>query len=291
MSGSDGSRVTGHVLVAGGTGVVGREVVRALGGRGHHVRVCARRPGPEGITADVMRPETLRGVCDGVDVVVSTIGGSLDIRKVRDRTSYDAVDHLGNRALLDEAERAGVRRFVYVSVFSTPKLRRLEYVAAHVRFEEALRESRLEWGVVRPTGVFAFFLEVLNMARKGRAVVLGDGSARTNPVHEADVAAAVADAVEAEGPVIERDIGGPDTLTRREIAETAFRAVGREPRITGTPPGALREAAAMFLPMNPRLSALLRFGTEVSLIDAVAPAGGTRRLEEYFSEKGASARG
>lgn len=291
MSGSGGDGATGQVLVAGGTGVLGREVVRELAGRGHDVRVCARRPGPEGVVADVMRPETLKGLCDGVDVVVSTVGGSLDIRKVRDRTSYDSVDHLGNRALLEEAERAGVRRFVYVSVFSTPKLRRLEYVAAHVRFEEALRESCLEWGVVRPTGVFAFFLEVLNMASKGRAVVLGDGSARTNPVHEADVAATVADAVAAEDRAVERDMGGPDTLSRREIAETAFRAVGREPRITGTPPGALRAAAAMFLPMNPRLSALLRFGTEVSMIDAVAPAVGTRRLEDYFLERRAPARG
>lgn len=289
MSGSGGSGVTGQVLVAGGTGVLGREVARELSARGHHIRVCARRPGSDGVTADVTRPETLKGICDGVDVVVSTVGGSLDIRKVRDRTSYDSIDNLGNQALLAEAERAGVRRFVYVSVFSTRKLRRLEYVAAHVRFEEALRESRLEWGVVRPTGVFAFFLEVLSMARRGRAVVLGDGSARTNPVHEADVAAAVADAVAAEGGVVETDIGGPDVLSRREIAEAAFRVVGREPRITGTPSGALRAAAALFLPMNPRLSALLRFGTEVSLADTVAPALGTRRLEDYFGEKAAAA--
>lgn len=282
------------ILVAGGSGVVGREAVRELVARGHRVRVLSRasragaRAGarvPEGvqvIQGDVLRPETLRGACDGAEVVVSAVGGSLDIRKIRERTSYDRVDHLGNRALLEEAERAVVRRFVYVSVFSTPATDGLEYVAAHLRFEDALRASRLERGVVRPTGVFAFFLEVLGLVRKGRAVVLGDGSARTNPVHEADVGRAVADAAESTDRVVEKNVGGPDVLTRREIAEAAFRAVGREPRITSAPPGALRAAAGVFVPFNPRLAALLRFGTEVSLSDCVAPSIGTRRLEEYF---------
>lgn len=276
-----------RVLVAGGTGAVGREVVRELAARGHSVRVLSRRAvaiaGCEAVQGDVLRPETLVGACDGADVVVSAVGGSLDIGKIRDRIGYDAVDHVGNRALLAEAERSGARRFVYVSVFSTPETVALEYVAAHLRFEEALRASTLEQGVVRPTGVFLFLLDALRMARKGRAVVLGDGSARTNPVHEADVAAAVADAVESGERVVETDIGGPDVLTRREIAEAAFRAAGREPRITAEPPGALRAAAGVFLPFNPRLSALLRFGTEVSLTDCVAPALGARRLDDYFA--------
>lgn len=278
----------GVTLVAGASGVVGREVVAELVRRGQRVRTLTRKPLIAGsgvdraLTGDVLRPETLAGTCDGVDVVVSAVGGSLDIRKARDRVPYDRVDHLGNRALLEEAERAGVRRFVYLSVFATPETADLEYVAAHQRFEEALSASGLERGVVRPTAVFAFLGQVLEMARKGRAVVLGDGSARTNPVHEADVAAAVADAVEAATAVSEVDIGGPEVMTRRGIAETAFRALDRDPRISAAPPGMLRAAAGMFLPFNRRLAALLRFGTEVSLVDAVAPAVGRRRLEDYF---------
>lgn len=274
-----------RALVAGGTGIVGREVARALRARGWDVRSMSRRgEGAGHVRADVLRPETLKGICDGVDVVVSAVGASLDMRRVRDRSSYDRVDHHGNRALLEEASRAGSRRFVYVSVLSPPSLRELDYVRAHLRFEEALRGGALEWGIVRPTGLFAFFTEILDLARTGRGLVIGDGTARTNPVHERDVGEAVAAAVIGEAGV-ETEIGGPEVLSRREIVETAFAAVGRAPRIIRVPPGPFRVMAGLIRPINPRLSALLRFGADVSLVDAIGPATGRRRLADYFEER------
>ncbi|MGW0145886.1 NAD-dependent epimerase/dehydratase family protein [Streptomyces sp. NPDC003333] len=111
-----------RVLVTGGSGFIGGHVAAALrdlrpeGADGPEVRLLLRGtrgdrpPGLETVRADLTAPETLRGVCDGVDVVLhcaSHVGS--DERLTR------AVNDHGTRALVEEAVRAGVRRIVYVS--------------------------------------------------------------------------------------------------------------------------------------------------------------------------------
>ncbi|GHE92552.1 hypothetical protein GCM10014715_56240 [Streptomyces spiralis] len=123
MSGSSGV-TSGVVLVCGGGGFIGRAVVGELAGRGVvEVRVLARRGGGAAVgagggvvrhvCADLTRPGTLRGLCSGVEAVVhaaSYVG--------RDPVRCEAVNHRGTLALLAEARRAGVERFVYVSTAS-----------------------------------------------------------------------------------------------------------------------------------------------------------------------------
>jgi hypothetical protein len=77
-------------------------------------------------------------------------------------------------------------------------------------------------------------------------------------------------------------VGGPETFTRAEIVNLAFRALGRTPKLTRMPPGFFRAAAVVARPLNRRLAALLAFGAAVSQVDCVAPAHGTHRLEDYF---------
>lgn len=278
-----------RVLVAGATGQLGRHVAGELGRRGWRVRALARDPGrlaalglpAEGaIRGDLADPASLRAACAGVDAVVSCAGASMRLGGLRDRRGFAEVDRDGNRALLEAARAAGVRRFVYVSVFGADRLRDTAYVDAHEQFVEALAASGMEHAVVRPTGFFSFLGELVRMAAKGRGAIIGDGGALTNHVHEADVAAACADAL--AGDAREIALGGPETFTRREMVEMAFRAVGRAPRIVRVPPAAFRTVAALAGPVNPRIAALLEFGTEVSLVDCVAPARGTHRLEDYF---------
>jgi uncharacterized protein YbjT (DUF2867 family) len=281
--------MTGRVLVAGATGQLGRQVAGELGRRGWRVRALTRDPvrlaalglpAEAALRGDLTDPASLRAACAGVDAVVSCAGASMRLGGLGDRRGFMEVDWAGNRALLEAARAAGVRRFVYVSVFGAERLRGTVYVDAHERFVDALAASGMDHAVVRPTGFFSFLGELVRMAAKGRGAVIGDGRARTNPVHEADVAAACADAL--AGTERRIDVGGPDTFTRRELVELAFRAVGRTPRIMTVPPGAFRAVAALARPLNPRIAALLEFGTEVSLADCVAPARGTRRLEDHF---------
>lgn len=281
--------MTGRVLVAGATGQLGRQVMGELGRRGWRVRAMARDrarlaalglPAEGALRADLSDPASLRAACAGADAVVSCAGASMRLGGLGDRRGFMAVDWAGNRALLQAARAAGVRRFVYVSVFGAERLRGTVYVDAHERFVDALAASGMEHAVVRPTGFFSFLGEVVRMAARGRGAVVGDGRARTNPVHEADVAAACADALAGTERGI--DVGGPETFTRRELVELAFHVVGRAPRITAVPPGAFRAAAALARPLNPRIAALLAFGAEVSLVDCVAPVRGARRLEDHF---------
>ena len=274
--------------MAGATGRLGGHVVRELMRRGHRVRALSRAPGRlEGVVDEVFRadltdPASLRGACEGVDAVLSCAGASLRMDDFRDRRRYRDVDLAGNLNLLERAEAAGVGKFVYVSLFGGEELAHTGYAAAHEGVVRALAASGLPHTVVRPTGFFSFFEEILKMARKGRGPVLGSGEARTNPVHEADVAEACASAVEL--PEREVAVGGPEVYTRREIVEEAFRALGREPKLVHVPVWAFRGATALARPLNPRLHALLEFGVEVSRVDAVAPAYGTRTLGAHFRE-------
>src|SRR5262245_27024857 len=103
-------------------------------------------------------------------------------------------------------------------------------------------ESGLEYGFVRPTGVFGSLAELIAIARKGPLPIIGGGEAITNPVHETNVAEAVMTAVTA-GASCEIDIGGPENMTRRQIAELAFISLNRRPRLLTAPVWVMRIAA------------------------------------------------
>ncbi|HYH80647.1 MAG TPA: SDR family oxidoreductase [Longimicrobium sp.] len=275
-----------RVLVAGASGQLGRHVVEELRRRGWRVRALSRHPErlagrvDAAVRGDLLDAASLREACAGVDAVFSCAGASMDLANLRDRRGPLEVDWGGNRNLLAAARGAGVRRCVYVSVFGGRAMRHLEYTDAHERFVDELAGSGMAHAVIRPTGFFSFFGEIARMAKKGRGMVIGDGEARTNPIHEADLAIVCADAL-AGGPR-EVAVGGPETFTRTEIVRTAFRALGREPKLTRVPPAVFRGAAVVAKPFNRRLAALLAFGAEVSVADCVAPVHGTRRLEDYF---------
>ena len=120
----------------------------------------------------------------------------------------------------------------------------------------------------------------MEQARKGAIRLPSDGTARVNPVHEADVAAACADAL--EGGEQEVDVGGPDTLTWREIAELAFEAVGGEPKIRTTPDWRVAMGLSLRRFTGRHNSDWARFVVARARPDLIAPATGTRTLADYF---------
>jgi uncharacterized protein YbjT (DUF2867 family) len=150
-----------------------------------------------------------------------------------------------------------------------------------------VRASPIAHTIIRANGFFSAYDEVLDLARKGRFRLIGDPDARSNPVHDADLARACADALEAGEA--ERAVGGPDTLTRREEAQLAYAAVGRaDAKIGRLPNAAARGAATVLRPIDPRRSAILGFLVDVSSRDMVGPPHGSRRLGDYLRERAAS---
>jgi uncharacterized protein YbjT (DUF2867 family) len=273
-------------LVAGANGTLGRAVVAELARRGHRVRALSRRdvslPGAtEVVRGDLDDAASLAQACRGVDAVVSAAGASLSLAPRPRSATFEAVDRDGTLRLIAAAQAARVRRFAYVSVFHTPAQADTTYVRAHVEAERVLEASGLDAVVVRPTGFFDALRPLLTMARLGAAPRIGSGAARSNPIAPEDLASVVADALHAGTPRV--DAGGPDVLSRAEMFEVAFRAIGRRPRFVPVSPVIVEANARLVRPLDPRLSDLLRFFSRVSTTDCVAPARGVRHLEDYFT--------
>lgn len=274
-------------VVAGASGLVGRCVVRRLRDGGWHVRGITRDPRrlegacDEVVCADARRPGALHGCCDGAEAVVSCLGASVELALGRGWRGYMAVDVPANRALIQEAQRAAVRRFVYVSVFGAKERPGVNYFRAHAEVERALEAAGIEHAVVRPAGIFGAFLPLVMMAKRGPLPQIGDGSARTNPVHEDDVAQVCVAAL--EGPPAALDVGGPEVLTRRRILEMACEAAGKPVRLRPAPAWTMRMAGRITRPVHPRMGDLIGFVADVMTRDVIAPPLGRQRLGDCFA--------
>lgn len=277
-----------RVLLAGGTGAIGREIGTLLVANGHAVRLLTRSAeraaqltSAEVVIADACNAESLRGIADGIDVVVSALGANVTL-SWKERRSYADVDVRANANLLAETVRAGVKRFIYIGVHTAPGYDDSRYVEAHEAFVRELRQAPVSSTVVRPTGVFSALTDFIGMARSGKVSVIGSGEARTNPIHPIDVAANVVECL-TEGP-LDVPVGGPEVLQRKDFALLAFQAVGKEPRLRHVSPKVIAFVASLLRYIHPRLSDLFEFVSRVSVNDAVAPVKGQRTLLDYYRE-------
>ena len=227
-----------RILLAGGTGYLGGHIAKAIQERGLSARLLSRKQEKlkqyesskiQIMEATVTEPNTLSRSCDGIDTVISTIG----ITRQKDGFTYMDVDYQANLNLLREAQRAGVRKFIYVSAINGDKHRDLKIFEAKEAFVDALKTSGLEYTVIRPNGFFSDMKDFLQMASKGHVFLFGNGEQLMNPIHGADLAEIILNMI--DDPTNECSVGGPDVLTQNEIAELAFDAQGRVPNIWHLP--------------------------------------------------------
>jgi len=275
------------VLVGGATGYLGKFITQELVDKGFDTKIVVRNkenvsieaPNLEVLELQVTKPEMLRDVCNDVDTVISTIG----ITRQKDNVTYMDVDYQANVNLLNEARRSGVRKFIYVSVLNGDKLRHLKLGAAKERFVDYLKNSGLEYSIIRPNGFFSDMSDFLKMASGGTVFLFGDGTLKLNPIHGKDLANEIVKTIEKDETEI--TIGGPDLLSQNEIAELALKAYGKSIRIVHLP-DVIRKLILWTLRIftSQKTYGALEFFMTTMVMDMQAPKYGSHRLETFFND-------
>lgn len=272
------------ILVAGATGYLGKFLIKELKRQGYYTIAIARNPDKldslavdKIIEAEVTQPETLTGVCQDVDCIISTVG----ITRQKDGLTYMDVDYQANINLLLEAQRSGVKRFIFISLLNGHQLRHLKMVDAKERFADVLKSSGMEYLIIRPNGFFSDMTEVLQMARKGTVYLFGDGSYRGNPIHGADLADFIVSYMDVADT--ELSVGGPEILTQKQMAAAAFTAARTEEKIVCIPLWIKNLSLYMIrLFCSQKTYGPIEFFMTVMVMDMVAPEYGHHRLSDYF---------
>ena len=215
---------------------------------------------------------------DGIDVVFSSVG----ISRQRDGLTFEQVDYELNHRLIELAEAAHVEQFVYISLEGADSelLRDLAITRAHERVVADLEASELDHRVIRPCGYFSDMGAILDMAKRGRVLLVGDGSNRMSPIHGRDVAEAAVTSL--DGDAVEVVAGGPQTMTQRQAAEMAFEVVGKPPKIHVVPlwlAGGLAKGIGM---LSRQFGDLAEFIVVAGEVDGVGPPVGETTLRSYF---------
>jgi len=258
-----------QVTVFGGSGFVGRAIVRALAQEGLQVRVACRRielaertktAGDVG-QITVMRtnlrvPSSVAAAVAGSQAVVNAAG----IPFQRGRQRYQAVHVAGARAIAEASRAAGVQRLVHISgIGAEHRNSQNKYVLSKVEAEDAIISGFESATILRPSVVFGpedvMFNRLAQIATKAPFMpVVGDGSAKVQPVFVGDVGSAVA-AVLARPDTAKTvfELGGPRVYSYREIAALTLRVIDRQKPIIGVPAGLMKIAGffAEFLPVPP----------------------------------------
>jgi len=256
----------GLVTVFGGSGFVGRHVVRALLKRGWRVRAAVRRPDLAGhlqplgmvgwvqpVQANLRYRASVDRAVVGADAVVNLVG----ILSETSRQSFDAVQDFGARAVAEAARGAGIDRIVHGSAIGADPDSPSKYARTKYAGEQAVRETLPDSVVFRPSLLFGpeddFFNRFAAMARMLPFLpVFGGGTTRFQPVFVGDYAHAIADAVDgAASPGATYEIGGPEIATYRELMELILEETGRKRPIVSLP-FRLGEASAHVFQLLPK---------------------------------------
>lgn len=230
------------VTVFGGSGFIGRHVVRALAKRDYRVRVAVRRPelanhlqplGRVGqihaVQANIRYPDSVAAAIRGADIVINLVGIMAESGAQR----FDAVQGAGAGTVAKAAAAAGAR-MIHVSAIGADAESPSRYAQAKAAGEAAVREAAPDAVIFRPSVVFGPEDEFTNrfaaMAQMMPVLPLvGDGVTRMQPVYVEDVAHAVADAADGKAKAGGAyELGGPDVMSLRQIVSGILEIIDRK---------------------------------------------------------------
>lgn len=226
------------IVLAGAYGNLGADIFRELSKEGHEVVALDMAQRDIGVTGnfrfikiDVTDPKTLEGVCDGADAVITTVGLTKGSATV---SNYD-IDYQGNLNLLNEAKKAGVGKFVYISVIKAETGPDVPMVNSKYLFEQELKKSGLPYVIHRPTGYFYDIIKVFKpMIEKGKVTLLGKDPIYANIISTEDFAKFIVEHIGDENKTY--SVGGKEKYSYEQIALMCFEAAGKEPVIKRASP-------------------------------------------------------
>jgi nucleoside-diphosphate-sugar epimerase len=238
-----------RIAVTGGTGFVGARLLLALAEAGHEVRALTRRPMADDgeiawVRGSLEDSQALAELAEGADAIIH-VAGVLN----SDESGFETGNVHGTAAVLAAAKASRVRRFVHVSSLAAREPRLSLYGASKARSEALVRESGLDFAIVRPPAVYGpgdrETLDLFRMAERG--FILLPPAGRLSLIHADDLARLlIALATTGEPPPLtEPDDGKPGGWSHRELAAALGEAVGRKGVTLSMPRAALRLGAAI----------------------------------------------
>ena len=258
------------ITIIGGSGFVGRHIVRALARRGYRIRVACRRPDLAGhlqplgntgqimmVQANVRYPASLAAACEGAYAVINLTG----VLYSAGAQSFDAVHVFGAEASAKAAKAAKARLFIQMSAIGADETSAADYARSKAEGEKRARAAFPGAIVLRPSIVFgpedSFFNRFAGMARFSPFLpLIGGGETRFQPVFAGDLGEAVArlvDRGEADGNTYE--LGGPETLSFKQLMQFTLDTIGRKRALLTLPWGVAKlQAAVMGLLPKPLLT-------------------------------------
>lgn len=250
-----------QITVFGGSGFVGRAIVQALAREGYMIRVAVRRIGLANavksfgdvghidlLQANLRIPASVTAAIQGSDAVVNAAG----IPFQRGKQTYQAVHGDGARHIAEACAALGVQRLIQISgIGADNRSSTNAYIKSKVAAEDAVIAGFNSATILRPSVVFgpgdALFTRMADIAAKAPFVpLIGDGSAKVQPVFSADIGrAAVAVLQRPDTARTVFELGGPQVFTYREVAQLVLRMIDRRKPIIGVP-AALMKTAGFF---------------------------------------------
>ncbi len=266
-----------RVFLTGGTGFVGREILRQLVATGHKVRALVRRGSEHKLAVekdievhigDATDAASLDGALAGCDAVIHLVG---IIREFPGKgITFQHLHIDATRNLIETAEAEGVSRFVHMSANGVRPDAKAIYHQTKWSAEEFLRASTLDWTILRPSIIFGregeFVNMLANLIRKLPIIpVIGGGSYRMQPVAVEEVAISFVKALELPDTIGQTyQVGGSASYSYEEILDLTGAAIGREvvrklhqPLFMMKPVIKLLEGAAAFPITNDQLTMML----------------------------------
>ena len=258
------ARIDTLVTVFGGSGFLGRHVVRELARRDYRIRVGVRRPELAGhlqplgrvgqihpVQANVRYPASVQAAARGASVVVNLVG----ILAQSGAQTFEAVQDKGAETVAQAAADIGAR-MVHVSAIGADANSTSAYARTKAAGEAAVLAATPSATIFRPSVVFGpedqFTNRFAGLARLSPMLpLIGGGLTKLQPVYAGDVATAIADAVDGKArPGATYELGGPEVMTLREIIEDILKITQRHRMLVPLPFG-LAKLKAAFLQFAP----------------------------------------